>query len=109
MTLGSIKLDTSKPKATMATGGKQVHITGLKYTYGECVDPSSVTFEAFQQNHLGYCDMDKSLSAVAKFTGTPGIGAVDMTLTLNPKPENPKPSKPNLNSGNRCRGHDSDD
>jgi hypothetical protein len=81
--LGFIKLDTdtSKPKATVATG--QVVITGLKYAYNECVDPSSMAFEAYQQNSLGYCDLDKSLSAVAKFTGTKVTKAADMTLKID--------------------------
>lgn len=80
-TLGSIKLD-STPKATMATGGKQVDITGLKYAYSECVNPSSVTVEAFQLNSLGFCDLTKSLSAVAKFTGTPATKTAEMNLKI---------------------------
>ena len=80
-TLGFLKLD-SKPKATMATGGKQVDITGLNYAYSECVDPSSVTFEVFQLNSLGFCDLTKSLSAVAKFTGTPATKTAEMNLKI---------------------------
>ena len=66
----------------MKTG--QLAITGLKYAYNECVDPNSVTFNAYPLNSFGYCDLDKKLSdAVAVFTGPKETKAADQTLTVD--------------------------
>jgi hypothetical protein len=53
--LGTIKLDDKKPVAKME-GKKGIEISSLKYAYARCLVPSTVTFEAFQKDSLGYCD-----------------------------------------------------
>merc|ERR1719162_2968273 len=87
----AINLDNVAPtegNVHMTSSKTELEITGLKYDYEECVEPSDVSFEAFEKNAYGNCgtvSLGKSpsdASAVIQFVGTPAKQTAAINLTI---------------------------
>merc|ERR1712032_213501 len=82
---GVINLDSSATSATvhMTAAKTALELTGLKYDYEQCVNPSYVTLEVFEKDDTtGNCGA-KSLGALVTLTGTPGRKTARMGLKIH--------------------------